>query len=192
MTHISYFLGKPTMIAESTPFGGIVSWSEWFQPTLNLIQKYDISMFSYINCNWEAQPMWHNVGFGETRLSANEQVMHQWYKRVIQGGRFLGAGSLANCGMPLEQISIDSMTAAFLHSSPPHHYSTLHPIVVATILIFSLLMIYGAWRWRRAQYSPPGGSSSVHGVSAIPRSSRHYSYRAVEDNKCGKLQLPDE
>ena len=41
-THILYFQGQPAMIAESTPFGGIVSWSEWFQPTLNLIHKYDM------------------------------------------------------------------------------------------------------------------------------------------------------
>ena len=175
------------MIAESTPFGGIVSWSEWFQPTLDLIQKYDISMFSYINCNWEAQPMWHTVGFGETRLSTNEHVMHQWYKHVILGDRFLGAGSLANCGM---SQAIVSMTD-FLEPIPTHQYNTFHSIVVPVLLLFSVSMVYGAWRWRRAQYLPLG-EDSVHDVSAISRSSQHYSYSAIEDNKRQKLQLSNE
>ena len=61
------------MIAESTPFGGIDKvakkhnipsnevWRVWFQKVLDLIDEFDIGMWSYINCNWEAQPMWHNV-----------------------------------------------------------------------------------------------------------------------------------
>jgi hypothetical protein len=180
------------MIAESTPFGGIVSWSEWFQPTLDLIHEYDISMFSYINCNWEAQPMWHNVGFGETRLSTNEHVMHHWYNRIIRGERFLGAGSLANCGMSREQISIDSITATFLHPIPPHQYNTFHLIVVTLLLLFSVSMVYGAWRWRRAQNLPLSGWGCVHDVAAISRSSQHYSYSAVEDNQCQNLQQSNE
>jgi hypothetical protein len=90
--------GKPTMIAESTPFGGIDSlqdpWNEWFQPCLDLIENYDISMWSYINCAWDSQPMWRNVGFGDTRLSINATVMAEWNKKVLRNPRFLGAGSL--------------------------------------------------------------------------------------------------
>jgi hypothetical protein len=55
------------MIAESTPFGGIHlsrnvtglaeemdTWETWFGKVLSLIDRFDISMWSYINCNWEA------------------------------------------------------------------------------------------------------------------------------------------
>jgi len=54
-------LGKPTMIAESTPFGGINlntsstrefnTWDRWYGKVLILIEKYDISMWCYINCD---------------------------------------------------------------------------------------------------------------------------------------------
>jgi Glycosyl hydrolase family 26 len=51
--------GKPTMIAESTPFGGIPTrvdpWEAWFQPVLNLIHEHGIGMWSYINCDWEVR-----------------------------------------------------------------------------------------------------------------------------------------
>jgi hypothetical protein len=58
---------QPIMIAESTPFGGIHlsrnvtglaeemdTWETWFGKVLSLIDRFDISMWSYINCNWEA------------------------------------------------------------------------------------------------------------------------------------------
>jgi hypothetical protein len=89
---------KPTMIAESTPFGGLDSlqdpWNDWFQPCLDLIENYDISMWSYINCDWDSQPMWRNVGFGDTRLSINTTVMSEWNTKVLQNPRFLVSESL--------------------------------------------------------------------------------------------------
>jgi hypothetical protein len=160
------------MIAESTPFGGITSWKDWFQPTLDLIEDYDISMWSYINCNWNDQPMWHNVGFGETRLSTNKDVMQQWHKHVIEGNRFLGADSLLNCGT----AQVLSMTTSALNSSPPDEYGALHPFVVVVLVLFSVLTVLGTWQWRRARYSSPGGQSLERGVSPIQTSSRHYSY----------------
>jgi len=104
---------KPTMIAESTPFGGIQLdlnitqpyegmgeiWNRWFQPVLDLVDEYDIGMWSYINCAWQDQPMWNYAGFGETRLSTNSEVMQNWYDKVLHGDRpFLLAGSLLECG----------------------------------------------------------------------------------------------
>jgi len=119
--------GKPTMIAESTPFGGIDMdtyetktyhetdpWNRWFGKVLDIIDKYDVSMWCYINCDWDAQPMWHGVGFGETRISSNDDVMRKWQKHVITNEHghssnsddgkkhshrsFLMAGSLQDCG----------------------------------------------------------------------------------------------
>jgi len=84
---------KPVMIAESTPFGGIDTladpWNDWFEPVLQLIDEYDISMWSYINCDWDSQPMWHNVGFGESRLSTNATIMKLWKERVLDNPRFV-------------------------------------------------------------------------------------------------------
>lgn len=99
---------KPIMIAESTPFGGIFMeddgpfmtsndtqvpdiWETWFEPVLELIDTYDIGMWCYINCDWDSQPMWHNIGFGDTRLSSSAAVMKSWYDEVLQNPRFLTA-----------------------------------------------------------------------------------------------------
>jgi hypothetical protein len=104
---------KPIMIAESTPFGGIhlasmdmaqgylegsipdtpnrsILWNLWYQKTIDLIEAYDIEMWSYINCDWESQPMWHGVGFGDTRISSSNVVMAEWWEKVLKNPtRFL-------------------------------------------------------------------------------------------------------
>lgn len=59
-------------------------WDRWFGRVLDLIETYDIDMWSYINCNWNVQPMWHNIGFGDTRLSSNDEVMKKWQKYIIE------------------------------------------------------------------------------------------------------------
>ena len=92
---------KPIMIAESTPFGGMYLednpnvaslgsgdegeniWDLWFQPVLDLIEEYDIGMWSYINCDWNSQPMWKGIGFGDTRLSISQTVMTRWRTHVL-------------------------------------------------------------------------------------------------------------
>lgn len=83
----------PMMIAESTPFGGIVddeiaakdpsatneagykqsTWSRWFTPVLSFIERHDVRVWSYINCMWDNQPMWAKrhapgVHWGDTRI----------------------------------------------------------------------------------------------------------------------------
>lgn len=100
---------KPIMIAESTPFGGMNLkkssiarkyfgeetstddiWNLWFQKTIDLIDEYDISMWSYINCDWRSQPMWRDTGFGDTRLSSSNAVMNHWWEKVLSNNtRFL-------------------------------------------------------------------------------------------------------
>jgi hypothetical protein len=84
-------LGVPLMIAESTPFGGIIAtdadsakitneagfvgntWDVWFLPVLSFIERHDVRIWSYINCDWDVFPMWqkeHASGakWGDTRL----------------------------------------------------------------------------------------------------------------------------
>ena len=78
---------KPIMIAESTPFGGIDAmrdpWERWFEPVLELIEAHDIGMWSYINCDWRDQPMWHTSDFGDSRLSTNATVLRLWNERIL-------------------------------------------------------------------------------------------------------------
>lgn len=176
------------MIAESTPFGGITSWEDWFQPTLDLIEDYDISMWSYINCNWDGQAMWHNVGFGDTRLSTNINVMHQWYKHVIEGNRFLGSNSLLNCGITAQGVSMTTSSA--LNASTPNQYSssTWHPFAVVVLVLFSAFTFLGTCQWLRVRCSSSGGQSIEPSVSPIPRSNRHNSYGAVQSNNSAKMQ----
>ena len=60
-------------------------WERWFGRVISLIETYDIDMWSYINCDWDSQPMWKGVGFGDTRLSINSNVMKKWHHYVIEG-----------------------------------------------------------------------------------------------------------
>jgi len=168
---------KPTMIAESTPFGGIElkqasneteaflasneydhdEWDRWFGKVIDVINKYDVSMWCYINCDWEAQPMWHNVGFGQTLLSSNKHVMSNWYKKVTKNGtknrRFLFAGSLDSCGKssPLPETS-DSAISSSENGGGfglTHFYSfILVPFMVASGAFFVPYFILGGLKAR--------------------------------------------
>lgn len=119
---------KPTMIAESTPFGGIDSlldpWEEWFQPVLDLIDKYDIGAWSYIDCDWESQPMWKGVGFGDTRLASNDTVQQLWQRRVLESTRFqvpLLQCHDSNSGMPSKNpLSLENSLLLI-------HFLSFHP-----------------------------------------------------------------
>ena len=122
------------MIAESSPFGGINmvnentithnetdNWERWYARVIHLIEKHDIDMWSYINCDWESQPMWHNVGFGDSRLSSNETVMKKWQDIVINGNglqKYLMSGSFGNCGVRIERernMSVQSRSMYSVH-----------------------------------------------------------------------------
>lgn len=160
MEHVDHVLRyakrhhKSTMIAESTPFGGIVSWQDWFEPILQLIDEYDISMWSYINCNWEVQPMWHNVGFGDTRLAINDDVMQHWHDEVIQGDRFLGAGSLNEyCGTPQVKKVSHGHSKRSRHASQPWGPPKHKQLLVAAFLMFGIILAFWAWHQRRRRRS---------------------------------------
>eukprot|EP00808_Paulinella_micropora_P026771 g6779.t1 len=92
---------KPVMIAESTPKGLGVNpklvdrdnvWQSWFEPVLMFIERHDIAMWSYINCDWEEQPMWKGGGWGDTRLEVGDQLSMHWQAQVLVQERFARAG----------------------------------------------------------------------------------------------------
>ena len=124
---------KPIMIAESTPFGGMDVtgssiarkyiqddggdfdiWNLWFQKTIDLIEEYDISMWSYINCDWDSQPMWRDVGFGDTRLSSSDVVMKHWWDQVLSNDtRFLLRIESPKDDLPAKRSHLDTDNASF-------------------------------------------------------------------------------
>jgi hypothetical protein len=154
---------KPIMIAESTPFGGMngqppirsstISWTEddvwelWYQPTLDLIEDYDIGMWSYINCDWDSQPMWHGVGFGDTRLSSSRDVMKRWQNQVLgnKQSRFLttldchkahsSSSSSSSSRQPTHAMS--ATRAMFTFDS----FSMIFPAMCAVIVLCLLLWL---------------------------------------------------
>jgi hypothetical protein len=88
-------MGVPLMVAESTPFGGIIdadsgnmineagfvgsTWDIWFLPVLSFVQRNDVRIWSYINCDWDVFPMWRRehapgVMWGDTRLEGKNRV----------------------------------------------------------------------------------------------------------------------
>ena len=119
-------------------------WLRWFGRVLQLIETYDIDMWSYINCQWDSQPMWHKVGFGDTRLSTNDYVMEQWQKYVIEseGSQTFLMGNSLKCDMSRERSATQekSVLRYSIHESFTLVASIQFALTVACIyvVIFSL------------------------------------------------------
>lgn len=173
--------GKPSMIAESSPFGGIElkqtsrdaqhfmanndydhdDWGRWFGKVLDIIDKYDVDMWCYINCDWESQPMWHKVGFGESRLSTNPHVMSQWHEQIIHSGmanrKFLAAGILENCGVKdaIPNVNPSDVEAGATGVFGLHRFYSfiLVPFLVASGAFFIPYFILGGFFSRHGKSS---------------------------------------
>lgn len=87
--------GKPVFIAESTPKSnlsagnGRLLWMLWYEPFLKHIETNSdvIGAISYINCNWNEQPMWKGQGWGDSRIQVNEEITAKWLE-VLNNGVF--------------------------------------------------------------------------------------------------------
>ena len=82
---------KPVFIAESTPRSyyldnesGEVAWDFWYDAFFSHIEENldVIKAVSYINADWDAQPMWN--GWGDTRIEANEFVAEKWQEKMAE------------------------------------------------------------------------------------------------------------
>ena len=139
----------------STPFGGINlnnnntrifnntdPWDRWFGRVMDLIETYDIDMWSYINCDWDNQPMWHNVGFGDTRLSSNSHVMKQWQKYIIQnqGNQTFLHGDSLQCEELEHHIPSpnDLLTSRNFHRD----YTVKDMVNLSTIVLIIFLVVF--------------------------------------------------
>lgn len=97
--------------------------------------------------------MWKDVGFGESRVSSNPDVMRLWRDLVVNNGvedrTFLFSGSLDNCG--IEAVSVE--TPGF-HFGIQHVYTfILIPILVASGAFFIPYVILGGQRSKRGSSS---------------------------------------
>ena len=79
----------PLIIAESTPFGaGVVEpygtlWARWFEPTLRFAKARGVVLWSYIDCDWDSQPMWRGMGWGDSRLEVRDALAAKWEYDVL-------------------------------------------------------------------------------------------------------------
>ena len=157
---------KPTMIAESTPFGGIElkqatatakmnitsdPWDRWYGKVIDIIEQYDVAMWCYINCDWESQPQWHNIGFGETRLASNKEVMTKWHEQIMSGKSnrtFLHLGALDDCGNQHNAVNvIEEDWYWFSHGR--FLSFIIVPFIVASAAFFIPCCILGGVKGRR-------------------------------------------
>lgn len=109
--------GKPVMIAEASPQGYDITarttahhsplwdgepntatrqlteqelWDAWFAPFFAYVQANDdvIDAIAYINCNWDAQPMWgppYEGGYwGDTRVNQSEVITANWNEAMVR------------------------------------------------------------------------------------------------------------
>ena len=94
---------KPLMIAESAPKSYYAparsdSWGSWFEPVFAWIRLNNVKAFSYINQNWEAQPMWHEpsckngTDWGDSRVQAPGSTVLKAWQETVRGRHFLHAG----------------------------------------------------------------------------------------------------
>lgn len=81
--------GKPVFVAESTPrrmfidkMEGKQAWEVWYRDYFEHIENNldVIRAISYINCNWDVQPMWDN--WGNSRLERNDYVRNLWITKM--------------------------------------------------------------------------------------------------------------
>jgi hypothetical protein len=84
---------KPLMIAEATPMGLKTSyntnatastylWETYYHPLFDFAQRHNVKMISYINTDWDSQPMWQDQNFGDARIQANDLIKTNWLDEI--------------------------------------------------------------------------------------------------------------
>lgn len=82
---------KPLFIAEIAPRGHFLDdengeelWKSWFEVFFQHIKDNikHVKAISYINCDWDNQPMWKGQNWGDTRIEANTYIHEQWLKKM--------------------------------------------------------------------------------------------------------------
>ncbi len=86
--------GKPFMIAEATPFATMTVRSkiDWLKKFSRLVEATNAEAVSYINADWEAQPMFKGQNWGDSRVEQTPELKSAWLAEV-QKTRFLHASA---------------------------------------------------------------------------------------------------
>ena len=82
--------GKPAFIAEASPRGFFLNllngmvWHDWYDHFFNHVEKNKdvIRAISYINANWEGQPMWKGDGWGNSQIQTNDALKKRWLEEM--------------------------------------------------------------------------------------------------------------
>ena len=72
------------MIAESTPSGTstVRAKKDWYNRYFELIHEIKPAAISYINSDWESQPMWKGQGWGDARVQKHQEILNLWNKEM--------------------------------------------------------------------------------------------------------------
>ncbi len=82
---------KPIFIAEAAPRGSFLDlidpdaqWNIWFAPLFRHIEENPdvIKALSYINADWDSQPMWTGRGWGDTRIQLSDSISQRWRNKM--------------------------------------------------------------------------------------------------------------
>lgn len=89
-------LNKPLMVAEASPWHvpavrGDEAWRKWFEPFFAFVERHGVKMVSYINCDWDAFPLFASQRWGDTRVQSNRTVKDRWL-RTVDAPPFLSHG----------------------------------------------------------------------------------------------------
>ena len=142
----------PFIICESTPIGGLIdeahsdrinesnftgsSWSKWFLPVLSLIQRRDIRLWSYINCDWDSQFMYRYGSWGDTRLQKFRGISKRWQVEVLESDRFAwyaGSNPAVTCD------EAEHQKRKSLLPVPAHNFWVISAIFLVFLLIMGAL-----------------------------------------------------
>lgn len=95
---------KPLMLAEASPFVvgtgyGERSWNNWFKHCFRFITENDVRALCYINCDWDAIPMFSKEKWGDARIQVNNAVKEHWLNEISKE-KYLGSSDnlFANIG----------------------------------------------------------------------------------------------
>eukprot|EP01038_Epipyxis_sp_PR26KG_P013070 gene13070-17519_t len=180
-------LEKPLIIAESTPFGGIIdddslstseftalnstyknlinragykgsTWKRWFLPVIYFIQRHDVRMWSYINCNWDAQPMWvknHAPGiyWGDSRIEVHKSLQQNWMRDVLLPNNFRKFITSSNYSQKEICTSPSNSNTGSKVSNQDAGYQYALILAILAVLALSgpkLSMMYKDWKNKRS------------------------------------------
>ncbi len=75
--------GKVCILGEEGTIHEGDSWTNWYQPMFEYIEKNDIKALCYINQDWNAQKMWElQGGWGDSRVQNSEEFFDKWLRKI--------------------------------------------------------------------------------------------------------------